>query len=113
MDIVELANRLDAQLAILAIEGLSSEHEIYEYKETETDIKDCPQCKARGIIEYSYIIHDFDSDGWLPDLYDFDEAGGLLGIEMIDCPMCDGEGELYEEKQTTYRDSWTTSNIFI
>lgn len=97
-----LANILDSQLTILNIEGICSEHEVFEYEEYESEIVKCEHCKGTGLVDAEY-------------LGDFlcDEDDDLFPLDLEYCSHCDGEGYFDKETLVKYQDSWTTSNIII
>ena len=83
---------LDAQFNILNIEGLHSSLYMERYTEPEGEIYNCPRCFGHGSVP----AH----DDW-----------GYLGD--VDCPDCEGAGDLEKETEVIVDDSWFESNIII
>ena len=98
-----MMNVLDAQLAILNIEGIRSEHQIYQYEETETVPVICDKCAGEGTIEpddWNELEFDFYLDEYVP-------------VDYKDCDACEGNGYSEKSKTFKYTESWTESNIIL
>ena len=98
-----LAEKLDSQLTILNIEGLSSSHQMWTEEESEIVEEPCFDCDETGEIEpksWDDLVWDEYLDEYVP-------------ASHMECPACEGTGTILKEIPVTYNDSWTTSNIFI
>jgi hypothetical protein len=84
-----------------------SDHQVYEDEEIEVEEVECDECNGSGEIDIDpddFHFDDFNDEFLIDDLI-------MRGV--IDCEKCDGTGVVLHEKVVKYRDSWTTSNIFI
>ena len=101
-----LINTLDAQFAILNIEGFQSEHTVSRCTEEEVEFETikCSECNGVGEVYRTDLE-------WYNDEFDYWDSYE----DFIDCPECGGYGEVEIErvKAVEYTESWTESNIII